>query len=118
MLTIKEIITATQETAPYFFDAATLKGFGQSVEDFTVAQSPKGNIYIYAPSYWGKPIGNSHLRISAFGTGVHRHSGNHYNRLEGKELMGYTFRQFDGNALKTCDCSKDLESVLEYIEKN
>ena len=118
MLTIKEIIAATQESSPYFFDAATLKGFGQSVESFTVAKSPKGNIYIYAPSYWGKPIGDSHLRIASFGKGFHRHSGNQYNRLEGRELMGYTFRRFDGKALRICDSAKDLESVLEYIEKN
>jgi hypothetical protein len=49
---IQEIVTATKEASPYFFDAPTLKGFGQTISDFIVARSPKGNIYIYAPSYW------------------------------------------------------------------
>lgn len=118
-LTIEQIKEATNETFPYFFDFATLKGFGQTLESFKVVESPKGNIYIYAPSYWGEIIGDSHLRVNALGKGYTRITiGSEYPRLKGKNLIGYTFRLFTGNSLKTCDCEKDLESILEYIKNN
>lgn len=116
--TIEEIVESTMDASPYFFNEDTLRGFGQTLDSFTVVRSPKGRIFIYAPSYWGKIKGNSHLRVNAFGSGVHRLNGNQYARLEGRELMGYTFREFTGSNLKTCDSGKDLESVLEFIENN
>lgn len=117
--TIQEIVETTKETSPYFFDEPTLRGFGQTLESFNVAESPKGNIFIYAPSYWGSIIGNSHLRVNALGKGFHRTSiGKDYPRLEGRKLMGYTFRQVEGDRLTFSDCEKDLESILEYIKSH
>ena len=117
--TIEEIKEATLEKSPYFFDGSTLKGFGQALESFTVVKSPKGNIYIYAPSYWGSIIGNSHLRVNALGKGYHRTTnGNEYPRLEGRNLMGYTFRLFTGDDLKICECDKDFDIILEFIQNN
>lgn len=115
--TINEIKEATFKESPYFFDEKTLRGFGQSLEAFTVVKSPKGKIFIYAPSYWGKPIGNSHLRVHASGPAFDRHT-QQYPRLEGRQLMGYTFREFTGTDLKICASGKDLDSILEYIENN
>lgn len=117
--TIEQIREATLESSPYFFDAQTLRAFGQSLEAFKVVQSPKGNIYIYAPSYWGEIVGDSHQRVNAIGTGYHRiEESNQYSRLTGRNLMGYTFRLFTGSDLKICNAEKDLDSVLKFIENN
>lgn len=92
--TIYDIKAATQAESPFYFDLKTLKFFGQTLKSFTVAKSPKGNIYIYAPSYSS-------------------------NRDGSRRFMGYSFRQFLGNDLKivNCDDSK-LNNILNYIENN
>jgi len=72
--TISEIKQATQRKSPYFFSRDTLKFFGQTMGSFKVAQSPRGNIYIYAKGY-------------DTDRGVRR-------------FMGYTFRQFKDGDLK------------------
>jgi hypothetical protein len=44
-----ETIKKEAYKSPYFFDSSWLYALSQSMEDFKVAKSPKGNIYIYAP---------------------------------------------------------------------
>jgi len=93
---IYDIKAATAADCPFYFAHDTMKHFGQTMKSFTVAQSPSGNIYIYAPSY--------------------------ARGLEGRpsRFMGYSFRQFSGDTLKIigdCDDSK-LTNILKYIENN
>lgn len=51
----------TKRKQPFYFDAATMRAFGQKMSDFTVYQSPSGRVYIYAPSYdrGGRKMGYS-----------------------------------------------------------
>ena len=48
-MTIQEIKNRTQETAPYFFDAKTLKFFGQTMKSFKVYKQEEGKYLISAP---------------------------------------------------------------------
>ena len=96
--TIYDIMRATLKKKPYYFNQDTLRCFGQSFGSFTVEVSPKGNIYLYAPSYWRLP--KTHDKPT---------------------LMGYTFGQFiNGDDLtgiyefdNTGDC---LDRIKEYIK--
>lgn len=54
--TISEIKSRTLKKAPYFFSKNTMKFFGQRMSDYKVKRSPKGKIFIYAPTY--DTIGN------------------------------------------------------------
>ncbi len=87
-MTITEIKYKTLEKCPYFFTRDTLRFFGQTMRSFKIKTSPAGNIYIYAPSYWGA------------------------------RLMGYTFRQFKDNDLLLLDCDKSESDIIEYIKNN
>ena len=49
--TISEIKKRTLKKAPYFFSKNTMKFFGQRMSDYKVKRSPKGKIFIFAPSY-------------------------------------------------------------------
>ncbi len=49
--TISEIKSRTLKKAPYFFSKNTMKFFGQRMSDYKVKRSPKGRIFIYAPTY-------------------------------------------------------------------
>jgi hypothetical protein len=51
----------TKRKQPFYFDAATMRAFGQKMSDFTVYKSPSGRVYIYAPSYdrGGRKMGYS-----------------------------------------------------------
>jgi len=74
--TIAEIKRNTKTKAPYFFDAKTMKFFGQRMSDYKVHKCSDGKVYIYAKSFstdyrTGKP-----------------------------EFMGYTIRQYTGSDLK------------------
>ena len=86
--TIYDIKEKVRETQPYFFTCKSMKFFGQTLKDFRVRVSPRGNTYIYAPSYWD-------------------------NRL-----MGYTFRQVVDNDLVNVhlEDSKSKDAILEYIK--
>ena len=75
--TIAEIKARTREKSPYFFERDTMRFFGQTMRSFSVRVSPKGNIYIVAPSYW---------------------SDSQYPYRP--RLMGYTFRCFTGDDLE------------------
>ena len=48
-LTIYDIKYRTQETAPYFFTAKTLKFFGQTMRSFSVRKQADGRYLISAP---------------------------------------------------------------------
>ena len=74
--TIAEIKRTTKKEAPYFFDAKTMKDFGQRMSDYKVHQCKDGKVYIYAKSY-----------ATDYRTGK-------------KEFMGYTIRQWTGSDLK------------------
>lgn len=60
--TIYDIKYDTKEKSPYFFSSKTMRFFGQTLKDFRVVQSPKGNIFIYAPSYWDGHIAGYTIR--------------------------------------------------------
>ena len=73
--TIAEIKRTTKKKAPYFFDAKTMRFFGQKMSDYKVHKCSDGKVYIYAKSYstdyrTGKP-----------------------------QFMGYTIRQYTGSDL-------------------
>ena len=73
---IAEIKRTTKKKAPYFFDAKTMRFFGQKMSDYKVHKCSDGKVYIYAKSYstdyrTGKP-----------------------------QFMGYTIRQYTGSDLK------------------
>lgn len=89
-MTISEIKEATRGKSPYFFTKNSMRFFNQRMSNFKVKTSPKGNIYIYAPSYWD-------------------------NRL-----MGYTFREYkDGDLHLITGINKDsLDDILDYIKEN
>ena len=56
-LTIYDIKRKTAETSPYFFDAKTMKFFGQGMSDFSVYKRKDGKYDVVAPSYdigWDK----------------------------------------------------------------
>ena len=48
-MTISEIKSRTQETAPYFFNSKTMKMFGQTMRSFSVRKQPDGRYFISAP---------------------------------------------------------------------
>lgn len=50
--TISQIKIAVSETQPHFFDAKTLKFFGQTMKSFTVTRLDDGNYLISAPIYY------------------------------------------------------------------
>jgi hypothetical protein len=73
--TITEIKRLTVKKSPYFFDAKTLKAFGQKMSSFKVHKSKTGRIFIYAKSY-----------STDYRTGK-------------KEYMGYSIRELKNNDL-------------------
>ncbi len=92
--TVSEIKQATLRKSPYFFSRDTLKFFGQTMGSFKVAQSPRGNIYIYAKGY-------------DTDRGVRR-------------FMGYSFRQFKDGDLKSIRgfSPKSTADINAYIAKH
>lgn len=59
-LTIYDIKYRTMETAPYFFDRKTLKGFGQTLKSFKVSKCEDGRYFISAPIILdGKEVGQT-----------------------------------------------------------
>ena len=74
--TISEIKRNTKKSAPYFFDAKTMKMFGQRMSDYKVHRCNDGKVYIYAKSY-----------STDYRTGK-------------QQFMGYTIRQYVGSDLK------------------
>tara|TARA_R100000664_G_C2758728_1_gene147889 strand:- start:1563 stop:1850 length:288 start_codon:yes stop_codon:yes gene_type:complete len=74
--TIAEIKRRTKKKSPYFFDAKTMKMFGQRMSDWKVHKCKDGKVYIYAKSY-----------STDYRTGK-------------KEFMGYTRYQFTGDDLR------------------
>lgn len=46
--TISDIKYMTSVTNPHFFDRGSMKFFGQTMRNFRVRTSPKGNIFIFA----------------------------------------------------------------------
>lgn len=88
--TISEIKSRTLKKAPYFFSKNTMKFFGQRMSDYKVKRSPKGKIFIYAPTY--DDLGNK---------------------------MPYTFREFKNNDLIYSTKMFESESdIKKYISKN
>lgn len=94
--TIYEIKEATQAKSPYFFSRNTMASFGQTLESFTVARSPRGRIFIYA-----------------------------LMRDYDERFMGYTFREFKDGDLKivrdddgTLLHHDTLEVVLDFINSH
>jgi hypothetical protein len=53
-MTIYEIKSRTQETAPYFFSRDTLRFFGQIMKSFSVRKQPDGRYKISAPMHDGQ----------------------------------------------------------------
>ena len=100
MITIHEIKNKIKDKLPYYFSPDTLYGFGQRMDMFKVIASPKGKIFIYAPSFWDT-------------------SGEY-------TFMTYTFREFSGDDLIAPENYEDvfynqnesLKSILKYIENN
>ena len=74
--TIAEIKRNTKKKAPYFFDAKTMKFFGQRLSDYKVHRCGNGKVYIYAKSF-----------STDYRTGE-------------KQFMGYTIREYTGTDLK------------------
>lgn len=92
--TIYDIKFATEAKAPFYFARKTMRGFGQTMKSFSVIVSPKGNIFIAAPSYMGR---------------------------DGKRIIGYSVRQFTGDDLKLLpvySVGHDFTPYREYIEAN
>ncbi len=92
--TIAEIKRATSKKSPYYFSRDTLRFFGQTQGSFKVAQSPRGNIYIYAKGY---------------------------DRDRGvRRFMGYTFMQVKGGdllpVLKTSP--KTLAEIQRFVARH
>jgi len=83
--TIAEIKRNTKKKAPYFFDAKTMKFFGQRMSDYKVHKCANGEVYIYAKVY-----------STDYRTGK-------------KEFMGYTTREYTGTDLK--NTSKKLIQI-------
>ena len=89
-ITIQDVVEATKETAPNYFEESTLRFFNQTVDSFSV-DHVGGNIYIiHAPSYWDD------------------------------NLMGYSVRLFDldtGKLLDTGLNSQEIEDIDDAIEE-
>jgi hypothetical protein len=89
-ITIQDVVEATKETAPNYFEESTLRFFNQTVDSFSV-DHVGGNIYIiHAPSYWDD------------------------------NLMGYSVRLFDldtGKLLDTGLNSQEIENIDDAIEE-
>ena len=89
-ITIQDVVEATKETAPNYFEESTLRFFNQTVDSFSV-DHVGGNIYIiHAPSYWDD------------------------------NLMGYSVRLFDldtGKLLDTGLNSQEIENMDDAIEE-
>ena len=75
--TIAEIKRNTKKKAPYFFDAKTMRFFGQRMSDYKVHKCRDGKIYIYAKSY-----------ATDYRTGK-------------KDFMGYSRHQYIPNGLNS-----------------
>lgn len=61
-MTIYDIKRLTQETAPYFFTAKTLKFFGQTCRSFSVRKQADGRYLISAPMidrFTGRNVGTT-----------------------------------------------------------
>lgn len=87
--TISKIKSRTLKKAPYFFSKNTMNFFGQRMSDYKVKRSPKGKIFIYAPTY------------DAMGT-----------------KMPYTFMEFKNDDLIAQKGIYESESeILKYISK-
>ena len=79
----------TLKKAPYFFDRNSMKFFGQRMSDYKVKRSPKGKIFIFAPTYDAR--GNK---------------------------MPYTFREFKNDDLISQSGMFESDSeILKYISK-
>jgi len=48
-MTIYDIKRMSEEKAPFFFDRKTMKGFGQTLKDFSVKKLNEERYYISAP---------------------------------------------------------------------
>jgi len=90
--TMAEIKRNTKKDAPYYFDAKTMKMFGQRMSDFKVHQTRSGRVYIYAKSY-----------STDYRTGK-------------KEFMGYSIREYipkgSNSKLKYVGSSTKLVDIL------
>ena len=75
--TMAEIKRNTKKDSPYFFDAGTMRFFGQKMSDFKVHQTRSGRVYIYAKSYF----------MDA--------------RTGERQFMGYSIREYIPNGLKS-----------------
>lgn len=100
--TIYEIRRRVEDKQPYFFSRKTLRFFGQTMRDFSVERSPKGNLYIVAPNYM--------VDRSVAGAPRYQH-------------VGYTVRKVAGDTLENVPCKdgarmNDYAPIREYIEEN
>ena len=98
--TIKEIAEAVKINGSHYFDKETLEFFGQRLNSFKVKESPKGQIFIFAPSYW----------YVKNGSGLTEH-----------QLMAYSVAIFDPKINKlhlTGEHFNTLQEVKQYIKKN
>ena len=86
--TLAEIKRNTKRKAPYFFDAKTMRMFGQRMSDYKVHKCSDGKIYIYAKSY-----------STDYRTGK-------------KEFMGYTIRQYIPKGLNS-DLKNSRRKLIE-----
>ena len=50
--TMAEIKRNTKRDAPFYFDAKTMRSFGQKMSDFKVHQTKSGRVFFYAKSYF------------------------------------------------------------------
>lgn len=91
-------MTQLREKNPLFFSKSTMNFFGQTFHMFRLARSKAGNWYLYAPAYM-----------------VDSYTGE-------KTFMHYTFRRVRQDSklvLPEGEYNKhDLDSILEYIERN
>lgn len=84
--TIAEIKARTSKESPYFFSRDTLKFFGQTMRSFSVKVSPKGNVYIVAPSYW--PDHDYPYKPRLMGYTLRRFTGDDLEHVSGVDTMG------------------------------
>ena len=75
--TMAEIKRNTKKDAPYYFDAKTMRFFGQKMSDFKVHQTRSGRVYIYSKSYFTDA------------------------RTGERQFMGYSIREYIPNGLNS-----------------
>ena len=63
MITIQQIADNDRRAGGFYFSPSTLHFFGQTLEDFEVAESPSGEVFVYAPSYMPKPDKGFHAVV-------------------------------------------------------